>query len=145
MTTRGGSRGSNGADGFVLRWLEDVDARSPVPLYEQIASRLKAAVGGGVLAAGDPLPSVRSLASELRINPATVAQAYRLLESEGFAEMRQGAGSFVATPAADQRRRERQAQARRLIRATLAEAARAGLTVAELEQALDEMTKERDR
>ncbi len=131
--------------GPLLQWLEDVDARSPIPLYEQIASRLKAAVGSGVLTAGDPLPSVRLLAGDLRINPATVVQAYRLLEAEGFAEMRQGAGTFVRSPSSEQRQREREAQARRLIRGLLAEGARLGITAREIKTAWDETLKERSR
>ncbi len=125
----------NGLPGFVLTSLADVDGRSPVPLYEQIASRLKGLVGGGVLSEGDPLPSVRHLSRELRINPATVVQAYRLLEQAGFAEMRQGAGTFVASPSTDQRHRERVGQARRVVREALAEAARLGVAPEELQQA----------
>jgi GntR family transcriptional regulator len=129
----------------LLQWLEDVDARSPIPLYEQIASRLKAAVGGGIVSDGDPLPSVRLLAGDLRINPATVVQAYRLLETDGFAEMRQGAGTFVRSPSSDQRLREREAQARRLVRALLADGARLGIAAKELKAAWDEILKERTR
>ncbi len=131
--------------GLVLKWLEDVDARSPVPLYEQIASRLKAAVGGGILADGDPLPSVRLLAGDLRINPATVVQAYRLLASDGFAEIRQGAGTFVRSPSSDQRQRERDAQARRLVRQLLAEGARLGISAREMKTAWDDTVQERSR
>ncbi len=132
----------SGPGALVLRWLEDVDGRSAVPLYEQIASRLKAAIGGGVLSAGDPLPSVRVLAGELRINPATVVQAYRLLEADGFAEMRQGAGSFVRQPAGDQRQRARDGQARKLVRGLLAEAARAGLTRKDLNRAWNDIMED---
>ena len=131
--------------GLVLKWLEDVDARSPVPLYEQIASRLKAAVGAGILADGDPLPSVRLLAGDLRINPATVVQAYRLLASDGFAEIRHGAGTFVRSPSSDQRQRERDAQARRLVRQLLAEGARLGISAREMKTAWDDTVQERSR
>jgi len=127
--------------GFVLTSLADVDGRSPIPLYEQIASRLKSLVGGGVLTPGDPLPSVRHLSRELRINPATVVQAYRLLESAGFAEMRQGAGTFVASPSADQRQRERLGQARRVVREALAEAARLGVAPGDLARAWHEIVE----
>lgn len=142
--TPSGAKGTNGT-GFLLRWLDDVDGRSPVPLYEQIASRLRAAVAGGVLRSGDSLPSVRQVASELRINPATVVQAYRLLESTGFAEMRQGAGTFVMDVGGDHRHREREAQARRLVRTLLADAGKAGLSAKELRSAWDDLLKERDR
>ena len=52
--------------------LEDLDTKSAVPLYDQIAVRVRAAVATGELHAGDLLPSVRQLAGRLRINPATV-------------------------------------------------------------------------
>ena len=74
---------------------EQLDPRSPNPLYAQIANRLRVAIAAGELRPGAALPSVRHLAAELRVNPATVVQAYRDLESDGFVEMRQGAGTFV--------------------------------------------------
>ncbi len=116
--------------------LEDLDTKSAVPLYEQIATRLKAAVATGELRAGDALPSVRQLAGRLRINPATVTQAYRALEGEGFAESRQGAGTYVKSVSTDVRSRERIAQARRLVRDMLAEAARFGLSREQLNDAI---------
>ena len=79
---------------------EHIDPRSPTPLYAQIAERLRVAIAAGELQPGDPLPSVRQLAAKLRVNPATAVQAYRELESAGFVELREGAGSFVkAMPA----------------------------------------------
>ena len=129
--------------GPVLRWLGDLDARSPVPLYEQIAARLRAAVAGGGLGPGAALPSVRQLASELRVNPATVVQAYRSLEAEGFAEMRQGSGSYVCDLEGQRLERERQAQARRLARDVLAQGARLGVSARELRDAINDLVKER--
>jgi GntR family transcriptional regulator len=113
-----------------------LDPKSAVPLYEQIAVRLKAAVATGELRAGDALPSVRQLAARLRVNPATVVQAYRGLEDAGFVELRQGAGTFVRNLAAEVRTRERTAQARRLARQMVAEAARYGLSRHELRDAI---------
>ena len=114
----------------------DLDPKSAVPLYEQIAVRLKAAVATGELRPTDALPSVRQLAGRLRINPATVVQAYRSLETDGFVEIRQGAGTFVRTMEGEARARERQAQARRLIRQLLADSARLGLSRQELKDAM---------
>ena len=114
----------------------DLDPKSAVPLYEQIAVRLKAAVATGELRPSDALPSVRQLAGQLRINPATVVQAYRSLESDGFVEIRQGAGTYVRTMEGEARARERQAQARRLIRQLLADSARLGLSRQELKDAM---------
>ena len=117
---------------------EDIDPRSPVPLYEQIAARLRVAVAADELKAGDLLPSVRQLAASLRVNPATVVQAYRDLEREGFVEMRHGAGTFVQQVGAQKRASERARQARTLVREMLSEAAKLGLTAADLKRALDQ-------
>ena len=115
---------------------EEIDPRSPVPLYEQIAARIRVAVAAHEYGAGDPLPSVRRLASRLRVNPATVVQAYRDLEREGFVEMRHGAGTFVRELGAEKRSGERARQARELVRAMMAEAARLGIEPRELVSAL---------
>lgn len=115
---------------------EQIDPRSATPLYAQIATRLRVAIAAGDLLPGAGLPSVRQLAAQLRINPATVVQAYRELETEGFVEMRHGAGTFVREVEGARRTRARAVEATRLVRALLAVAARAGLTVEELRQAL---------
>jgi GntR family transcriptional regulator len=113
-----------------------LDPRSPVPLYAQIAGRLRLAVAAGELRPGEPLPSVRQLAARLRINPATVVQAYRDLEGEGFVEMRQGAGTFVRDVAPERRAGERAEQALRLVRQLLADAGQLGITPRDLRAAL---------
>src|SRR5690242_16813665 len=105
---------------------EHIDPRSPTPLYAQIAARLRVAIASGELKPGDGLPSVRQLAGKLRINPATVVQAYRELEVEGLVSTRQGAGSFVQDVSADKRQKDRQQEARRLVREMLASAASLG-------------------
>jgi GntR family transcriptional regulator len=119
---------------------DDVDPRSPVPLYEQIAARIRGAVAAEEYRAGDALPSVRQLSSMLRVNPATVMQAYRDLEREGFVEMRHGAGTYVRPVLPAIREEERVRQARALAQAMLAEAARLGIGAAAVARALaDEM------
>ncbi|MEJ2239417.1 MAG: GntR family transcriptional regulator [Gemmatimonadales bacterium] len=115
---------------------DQLNPRSPVPLYDQIASRIRVAVAARELVPGTPLPSVRQLASRLRVNPATVVQAYRELEAEGFVEMRQGAGTFVCEIESAKRAAEREQQARRLVRQLLAEAARLGLESGEIAEAV---------
>lgn len=118
--------------------LDRIDPRSPIPLYAQIAGRLRSAIAAGDLPPGTGLPSVRQLAAQLRVNPATVVQAYRDLETDGFVEMRQGSGTFVREVATERRTRERTKLARQMIRALVAEAARAGVPVADLAAALDQ-------
>jgi GntR family transcriptional regulator len=114
---------------------DDIDPRSPTPLYEQIAARVRMAVAAGELASGDGLPSVRALSHALRINPATVVQAYRDLALDGFVEIRHGQGTFVREVAAPRRADERAAQATELVRQLLQGAARVGIGVEELTHA----------
>ncbi|HJQ67192.1 MAG TPA: GntR family transcriptional regulator [Gemmatimonadales bacterium] len=111
---------------------EQIDPRSPTPLYAQIAARIRVAVAAAELRPGDALPSVRQLAARLRVNPATVVQAYRDLETEGFVEMRQGAGTFVRDVQSDKRASERARQAIALVRRMVAEASRLGLSTNEI-------------
>jgi len=117
---------------------ERIDPRSPTPLYAQIAGRIRLAIAAGELRPAAALPSVRQLAAELRVNPATVVQAYRDLEAEGFVEIRHGAGTFVRELAPARRARERARQASALVRQLLAEARRVGVSLAELQAALEE-------
>jgi len=113
-----------------------IDPRSSIPLYVQIADRIRIAVATGDMVPGGALPSVRQLASQLRVNPATVVQAYRELEEVGVVESRQGAGTFVRELAEPKRDAERQRLARRLVRQLLQEASSLGVTREDLEQAL---------
>lgn len=66
------------------------------PIYEQIASQIKALIISGELQEGDMLPSMRLLAKELRISVITTKRAYEELEREGFIISQTGKGSFVA-------------------------------------------------
>jgi GntR family transcriptional regulator len=66
------------------------------PIYLQIFRQIQFLVGSGRLRAGEELPSIRSLASQLVVNPNTVARAYRELESAGVVSKRGTAGTFVA-------------------------------------------------
>ncbi len=113
-----------------------LDPRSPTPLYAQIADRIRIAVATMDLAPGAALPSVRQLASQLRVNPATVVQAYRELEEAGVVESRQGAGTFVRELSEPKRDAERQREARRLVRRLVQDAAALGVTAEDLQHAL---------
>ena len=104
-----------------------LDPRSPVPLYAQIAGRVRAAIVAGELGEGSGLPSVRRLSADLRVNPATVVQAYRELEAEGLVETRRGSGTFVLPLGDGVRARGLRAEARRLVRGLLEDAARGGI------------------
>jgi GntR family transcriptional regulator len=65
------------------------------PIYRQIHDRVVAMVLDGLLKEGDPLPSVRNVATETRVNPLTVLKAYQQLADEGLVEKRRGLGMFV--------------------------------------------------
>jgi GntR family transcriptional regulator len=117
---------------------EDIDPRRPTPLWEQIAARVRVAVAAGELRPGESLPSVRELARRLRVNPATVAQAYRELAQEGFVETRHGSGTFVREVGTDRRAEERKLQAGELVRRLLEDGARLGITATELSNAFQE-------
>lgn len=75
-----------------------IDARSPLPAYQQVIQAIKLEILSGGLRDGDPLPSIRDLAKLLKLNPNTVAKAYYALEAEGFSEGRSGSGSRVKAP-----------------------------------------------
>jgi GntR family transcriptional regulator len=106
-----------------------LDPRSPIPLYAQVADRIKVAIVARELPPGTLLESVRALAARLRINPATVVQAYRQLETEGFVEMRQGSGSYVREISGDLRAREQRREAEQLVRALVKEAGDRGIHI----------------
>ena len=74
-----------------------IDYRDPAPLYEQIIRRFEELILKGALPEGSTLPSVRSLAMELSINPNTIQRAYAELEKAGWIESRQGKGSVVSS------------------------------------------------
>ena len=80
-------------------WIE-IDFRDKRPLYEQIASKIEEMILMGVLSKDEALPSVRSLAMELSINPNTIQKAYSTLEAAGFIYSVSGRGSFAADPGA---------------------------------------------
>ena len=73
-----------------------VSNKASQPLYEQIASQIKAAIISGELKAGDAIPSVRSLAKSLHISILTVQKAYATLQEDGFIETTAGKGCYVS-------------------------------------------------
>src|SRR5215207_9193793 len=69
--------------------------KSGKPVYLQLVDQVKTAIASGALRAGEPLPSIRPLAEELRVNRNTVAKAYTELETQGTIETLPGKGCFV--------------------------------------------------
>ena len=76
----------------------DIDLMSRTPIYEQLYRKVIELIMKGVLTEQEKLPSVRALATDLGVNPNTVAKAYTLLERDGFIYSLAGRGSFVAKP-----------------------------------------------
>jgi GntR family transcriptional regulator len=73
----------------------DREWNDPRPIYRQLRDRVVAMILDGILAEGDPLPSVRTVAAEYRVNPLTVLKSYQELVDEGLVESRRGRGMFV--------------------------------------------------
>ena len=84
-----------------------IDNRSGAPIYDQIYQQIRGAILGRELAADAALPSIRSLAKDLRISVITTKRAYEELEREGLITSQTGRGSFVA-PVSSERLREAQ-------------------------------------
>lgn len=110
---------------------------SDKPIYEQISTQLKNAIISGELKPGDKLPSIRQLASDLRISVITTKRSYQDLEAEGFVETVQGKGSFVAGGSAELWREERLRRVEAALSLALEEAAGLELSAEELHQMLD--------
>jgi GntR family transcriptional regulator len=77
-----------------------VDATNGLPVYLQIVDQVRRAVAIGVLRPGEQLPTVKQLASDLVVNPATVSRSLRELEHLGIIQSLPGRGAFVRTDAA---------------------------------------------
>lgn len=104
-----------------------LDFRSGLPIYIQIMEQIRKMVAGGELQAGDQLPTVRQLATDLRINWNTVARAYKLLDEAGLISTQQGRGTYIwEAPTEEVTVQLRQQALDGLTRRFLAEAARLG-------------------
>jgi GntR family transcriptional regulator len=88
--------------------LLDIDPAAAAPIWRQIEDGMRRLVASGALPVGSAVPSVRELARELRINPATVSKAYQRLTADGALEVRRGEGTFVAARPAEAMAAERE-------------------------------------
>ena len=79
-----------------------VDLQSKTPIFEQLKKQILEFISIGILLPNDKLPSVRSLASQIGVNPNTVAKAYQELENQGYVYSVKGKGCFVADNETDQ-------------------------------------------
>jgi GntR family transcriptional regulator len=110
-----------------------LDLSDERPIYQQIVDEVRRALVLGTLVPEDPLPSVRALAAELRVNPNTVQQAYRELERAGIIYSRRGQGTFAAPSAGAD---ERAALMRDVAERALKDARRYGIEPHELAEAV---------
>ncbi len=99
-----------------------LDPSSAVPIYAQVVERVKSLVASRALRAGDQLPSVRDLATSLRVNRNTAAKAYQTLEMEGVIETRAGQGCYVGEVRPRWSSEERRRRLERLLDRVLVEA-----------------------
>lgn len=114
-----------------------VSNASSDPIYAQIKSQLKAAIINDQVAPGDKLPSIRRLASQLRVSVITTKRAYDELELEGFIDSVQGRGSFVASKNTELLKEEQRKKVEDYLKSALASARVAGLSVSDLKELID--------
>jgi GntR family transcriptional regulator len=114
-----------------------VDTRDPRPLWRQIEDELLHEIGAGSLAVDDPLPSVRDLARQLRVNPNTVAKVYQRLREAGVLGVRRGEGTFVSRVPSPMPARERSRRLRDTARMFAAQARVLGASDEEIQRALE--------
>lgn len=114
-----------------------VSNSSDKPIYEQIASQVRAAIMGGELVGGDQLPSIRALATQLRISAITTKRAYQDLEAQGYIHTVPGKGCFVAGDNLDLLREERLRQVEASLARAVSDARAAGISADELREMLE--------
>ena len=121
--------------------LVTVDPEDRRPVFLQIVEEVQRCAATGVLRPNDPLPPIRELAQQLKVNPNTVQQAYRELERAGTVYVRRGVGTFVGqtTPLSPAKR---SAVARQIAGRFLREGFRHGVLASDLMKALREIAPE---
>ena len=99
-----------------------INVTDGVPIYRQIVNQVKYLVASGLLAPGDELPPIRTLALQLKVTPNTIVKAYGELETSGIVHKRRGSGTFVSEGRPQLALRERRRIIEGRIDAVLAEA-----------------------
>ena len=116
----------------------ELDMRSRKPIYEQLVEKLKELIINEVLKDDEQLPSVRTLATQLTINPNTIQKAYRELEIQGFIYSVKGKGSYV-NPNNQKKDLEKIAGVKKQLEKLILEALYLGVTAEELVQLIREI------
>ena len=120
-----------------------VNSKSKQPLYEQLVEQLRRQLFLGAAQAGQALPSVRQLATELGINPNTIQKAYRRMEAEGMIVSVPGKGSFISDDLADMLKKQRDEQIQKT-RQEILTCREMGLDKETIKRLTDEVYKEGD-
>ena len=115
---------------------------SDEPIYQQIVTQIKAQIMSGSLTAGDPLPSMRNLATQLRISVITTKRAYEELERDGFIENFTGRGCFVKAQNTDFLKEESMRQVEELLAKACEKAQVLNLSLQELQEMLELMYRD---
>lgn len=110
---------------------------SGIPIYEQIKEQMKSAIMSGELNEGDALPSLRTLAKELKISVLTTTRAYTELEQEGFVQNIQGKGCYVMASGSELIREQLIRETEKSLTAAIDTAQKASLQKQELHKLLD--------
>lgn len=119
-----------------------LDIRADAPIYQQIVDQIKAQIASGTLQPGEQLPTVRALATDLRINFNTVARAYRILDEERIISTQQGRGTYITEkPPPKVTERMRRESLEHLARRFIEEATRLGFAEAEMRQMVNDQLK----
>ena len=119
-----------------------IDVSNEVPVFMQLILRIREAVLSGHLLPGAPLPAIRQLADDLRLNPNTVAKAYRLLERDSVIETRGRLGSFIHAAAKKHSKKDLGKLAISSLTETVESLRAAGLTDSEIRVAFSSVMKE---
>lgn len=117
----------------------EIDLISKIPIYVQIIDQVKHMIATGSLEPGDQLPTVRQLATDLRVNFNTIARAYRMLDEEGLISTQHGRGTYILPPSTEENgERLRRQDIEWLTRQYLNEAANLDYSVDEVSKIFEE-------
>ncbi len=118
-----------------------IDIHSPTPIYEQIKTGFKGLVRKALMLPGDSAPSIRTLAAQLKLNPNTVARAYRELTAEGFFESKRGEENIVSPRAGGLAAADSKNLKARIAEA-VADGLKNGLSVRDIEEIINKVKRD---
>jgi len=121
----------------------EVNPSSGLPIYRQIVDQVLALSAGGLLKAGDLLPSVRQVAREAAVNPMTVSKAYSRLEAEGIVRRVRGQGMEILPPSQNGTLEQRQRQFRETIEPALHRARQLGLNQKQIREVISSLLQDK--